>query len=103
MKHTELPWEYNQETEIYGNYEIKQEEWGGIASVYNHAEYMDEGKPAELADKEAEANAQYIVKACNLFPELISALKDISRIAENNGDSQIKHFALNMIEKAERE
>lgn len=72
MKHTELPWKIAKHcaTLIEGESGRNVGTVGGVQSN------------AELTLFENEANAAYIVKACNLFPELVEALADILKSIE---------------------
>ncbi len=66
MKHTQLPWSVDH-----------YDEWVSFASPEHPDAYFMrtdfDGCPPNVIS----ANAEYIVKACNAFPELVKTLKDI--------------------------
>lgn len=77
--HSRLPWTCGDDTENVG---------GGMnihaASDYRcaHTSAVRAGGRDCISDAEAKANARYIVTACNAYPALVEALKDLAELAE---------------------
>lgn len=95
MKHTDLPWSTN------GTF---------VWITSNNAEIGKRGEelafvPAGENSFEREANAAYIVKCCNTFPELLEALKGTLYLFEAHAVSKTDleqiAFAQAIIKRAE--
>jgi len=76
-KHTELPWDWNDSllksdgfVEIFTHIDV--DGVSPIADVYRHL-WSDSG-PA-INDEQAKANAEFIVRACNNYYELLEACR----------------------------
>jgi len=91
-KITPLPWKIGDEDDGLDGVEYVQihaGEYGdnsfrGIANV----EAGFDGEQHKPLDGETRANAAYIVKACNEYPRLISALERCAKIVEVNNHRQ---------------
>jgi hypothetical protein len=87
---TPLPWRIEDDYVIISDSkQAFDEEVASTTSEYN------------LLEKE-KANAAYIVKACNLFPELVEALEEMTKIISDSkyGDIWLNKFDWDNIAKA---
>lgn len=77
VEHTPLPWAIKD----IGDMQILTSVEAGKRGICSTGGYSDNRDHS--AHDESEANAAYIVKACNAFPELVGALKEaISELEE---------------------
>ena len=95
MEHTELPW-------------TKHVQRGTLESgnAFLHAGIRSNGaQVANCPSGNAEANAAYIVKACNAFPAMMEALEKLSHLGNEPhlGNSNGNRIAQAAIKKAKGE
>ncbi len=84
-EHTKLPW---QEMDWHSD---SQNRWACIAGNTDRTDYdMRIEFSNDIPEEEQEANAEYIVKTANAFPDLVKALKDASKEM-----SLLYYFSLN--------
>jgi len=99
MEHTKLPWSYEHRKKKNGMYstEVFCNEGQTIATLAWYSIPTDNGFTTNR-----EANAAFIVKACNCHDELLKAAKEALSIIEKYSDVPVHIFALKeAIAKAE--
>ena len=93
-QHTPLPWSKSECGPLRPNEWLLESMLGkdtdGVMHVRTIGLVFDYG-----GKEEAEANAAYIVQACNAYPQLIEALTRLARISELINSVQHAHNPLN--------
>ena len=82
-RHSPLPWRVHDRERrciVRGPEDRDHVDYRDVALCH---EFAHSGDGAEQSD---EANARYIVNACNLYPELIAALRDVLPLAVDLDD-----------------
>jgi len=82
-KHSALPWAVATDP--------KSPYWRALSTIFSEPEGKRVADTCAIFD-EAEANAAYIVQACNAFPKLVEALDDAPIASKYSGGADIERF-----------
>jgi hypothetical protein len=97
FQHTETPWQSHKYPSIHGGYgfQIRNAAYPGIVVLS-----IQPGINSDRIESICEANAKFIVTACNSYDEMVMALEQIARLSSEGEVSANMQYALGDIARA---